>query len=341
MTEAAVVSAPDAPTQAAESVPLAALPDGGQRLVSRRDAAVAAVLAKRVAEATAKEPVASDVPVEPPVVAVAEPAPAPPNDAALREARLLQQVQVKEREAYETKRRAEALEAQIKSRDEAEARFKQNPFEALKAYGHTLESAVRGEVEGKYKAPSAEQLAIDGTKSELQQLREQLDAFKAERDQATQQYALTQRAKEIGEVFARDDVAEKVPFLAAMPWAAQHIAEYALKNPGADVDDYAVKLDAQIARESESLTSDRVLKKLLANEATKSRVMALLGITKPAETPAQQAVTGKARGNGPAAIPSSVASEPGTRKTPSRAVTDAERKQNAVRAVMARRAAGQ
>jgi len=312
--------------------------------MSPRDAAVAAVLAKRAAQAQDKAPAAPEMPPEPPAAPAAaapEPVPAPKaDDASLREARLMQQMQQKEREAYETKRKAEELEAQLKARDEREAKRKANPIEALKDLGYTYEDITKGIVEGKFTPASPEQLAIEGTKSELQQLKDQLDAIKAERDQARQAQAVTQQAEQIGEALKRDEVAEKIPYLAAMPWAAKHLADYALKNPGADVDEYAVQLDAQIARESTALTSDRVLKRLLADEATKTRVMALLGITKPAEQPAQQAATGTSRGNGPSAIPSSAAADPGTRKAPSRAVTEAERKANAVKAVLAKRAAG-
>jgi hypothetical protein len=341
VTDTAVTPEPAAPATPAAPPPLASLPDGGQRLVSPRDAAIAAVLAKRVAQAKASEaaPAAPAADAAP----LAEPPKAEPPKSErtpLDEARLQREMIERDRKIYEATQRAKDLEAKLKKRDEDEARRKANPVEALKDYGYTYEDLTKGIVEGKFAPQSPEQLAIEANKSEVQQLREQLDALMAEKQQTTQQMQMQARAQEIESVLKREDVAEKIPFLSSMPWAARHMAEWVEKNPQGDADAYAIELDQHLAREnSTTFTSDRVLKRLLADEATKTRVMALLGITKQAEPPAQQAATGTSKGNGPSAIPSSAASDPGTRKTPSRAVTEAERKANAYKTVMAKRQA--
>lgn len=330
------------PAAPAEPAQLVTMPDGGQRVQSREERAAAAIMAKRskAKEAPPPEaPPAAEAAPEPPKAVEPPPAPAK-DDAAMREARMLAQLQAKEREAYETKRRADELTAKLKEREDRDAKYKANPIDALKDLGYTYEDLTKGIVGGKFEPASAEQLAIEGTRSEVEQLKAKLAELEQERNQAAQQAALVQRAQELEGVLKRDDVADKIPYLSAMPWAARHIAEYAIKNPEADVDSYAVELDAQLARESSAFTSDRVLKKLLADEATKARVMALLGITKQADQASPASGNGPGRGNGPSAIPASAAADPGTRKTPSRAVTAAERQANAVAAVMRKRAAG-
>lgn len=293
------------------------------------------MLAKRVAAAEAAKPateaaaapVASEAPrVEPPKQ----------DDSALREARMLQQMQQRDRDVYETKQRADELTKQLKQRDEVEARRKANPIDALKDYGYSYEDLTKGIIEGKFAPQSPEQLAIDANKSEVQQLREQLEAMQSERQQETQRTRLESHTQLIAGQLK--EAGGEFPVIASMPWAAAHLAQYQMQNPQADLTAYARELEGRAANDvKSSLTSDHALKAFLADEGIKTRVMALLGITKPSDTPAQQAATGIRTGNGPSAIPSSAASDPGTRKTPSRAVTDQERKANALRAVMAKR----
>lgn len=347
--------APNTPT-AADAPPLAAAapeplvnqPDGGQRIADPRERAVQKLLAKRAENGDTRpvsQPELGTVQVETVAPIAAESTPIAEEKAAsraddAREAKLLAEMQKREKAAFEASRRAKELEAELaKALEAAEGWKKKSPLDALKDLGYSYEDLTRGIVEGKFKPATPEQMAIEGTKSEVQQLREQLAALQAEQQEQARQSEMTQRTQAIAAKLSEDDVASKIPLVSSMPWAAQHLADYHAANPDEDLDAYAMSLESRVASDLRaSLVSERALKALLADASVKGRVMAILGVTKTQDQAAQQVSKGTADRNPPTAIPQSAATAVGSRKTPSRVVSDLERKANALRAVMERRA---
>lgn len=306
------VDAPPADSAAPAAAPtLEPLPDGGQRLTSPRESALKAFMARLTRP---KEPAPAA-----PLPDVAAPAPAPVV-AAAADPSPLADMQARDRAAKASEARIAEMEAKLAAAEQAEARRKADPIAALKDLGYTYEDLTRGIVEGKYKALTPEQVALDATKSEVQQLREKLEALEATRSASLAEESRAGLADAISAKLAGDDVASKLPVLAALPWASQHLAQYYEANPEADLDAYASQLDAQATADMRaSLGSDRALKALLSDESIKARIASALGLA-PKASPA-------------AAIPGFAATQHGSRRTQSRAVTDEERKQNAIRAL--------
>ncbi len=223
-----------------------------------------------------------------------------------------------EREAYETKQRMKQLEDEAKTlREQAEARKKLSPLELLaEERGVTYEQLTKDIIDGKYTPPTAEQLEIKGTKSKLQQLEEELASFKAEREQTAQRLKHEQMASVIQRELT-EQYAERYPTLAALPDAGALIVEthakHVKQNPQLTFDQVAAHIEQE--RSSflkQAAASDAVLKQMFADPAVKARALSLLGAK--SEPAAQQVPQGIRRvGNGPDAIPSSRAGEPGTR----------------------------
>jgi hypothetical protein len=292
-------------------------------------------------------PVAEAAPVtEAPAGAAEAPAEAKPtpaqSEAALALAKAQKAALQREREAYEAKQRAKQLEAKLKEAEEAASKYKTlNPLDLLKERGLTYEQLTQEIVEGKYKPPTAEQIAVESTKSEVQKLAEELAALKREREEATVRET---RAREVD--WAREQItaaAEKYPLLSAVKWGPAKAVEAfyeQVQKPGVqpDFEDVLSSLEQAIAADADPIfASDAYLKRLLADQKQKERVLSLLGIKQ--SQPAQQASTGAktATANSPAAIPQVKAAEPGTRKTPSKSISPAQRRAAAIAALQAMR----
>jgi hypothetical protein len=377
-----------APTPAPESAaPAATLtpPDaaGTQRLDkskdARRQAALAAVrrsaaAPERAAPATAapaqSEPgaTAESAPTHAPAVEPQKAAPqadaAPAKDprAELERAKQLQAIQKREREAYEAKQAAKAAEerlAALEKQLEAERGWKsKNPLELLQERGTTYEQLTKEIVEGKYKPKSPEQLAIEGTKSEMEELRAQIKAEKEAREalerQRTEEAEQTKfrQVREQETAYVADQLkaaAAKYPMLSSMKWGPSKVVERFYEKAQANdglppaLDEVLGELEQAIAADADPLFSNdaileaRLKARIESSPEFKTRMSELLGIKQ--SQPAQQATRATSGGNGPTAIPQAKAADPGTRKTASRSVTPAQRRAAAVASVIAKRKA--
>lgn len=341
MTEAAA-AAPEAPTVAtttpdgnpiAERPAIASAKQRAAEIFSRR------MQASEAAEAAPAAPVA--VEDAPPAPAVEQPKPAEPSESDRRLEALTRALQEKERAAYEAKqeaiqhaKRVAEYEAKVAEYEGKTTKYKANPVDALKDLGYSFEDVTRGLVEGKWKAPTAEQMAIDGTKSEVQQLRDKLEALTGERESEKKQVEFARKSESLkGELTQH---AEAFPMLASFDWAPAQILREHEANPDRPIADIAKDLEARARADvSKVFGSDGALKALLADPATKARLVSLLGAGKQSEQ-APKATAANTTGNGLGSIPASAAAEVGTRKTPSRAVSERDRKARAA-AVFSRR----
>lgn len=334
----------------AESAPAPATTPDGNPIAERPAIAsakqrAAEIFSRRMQAAEAAAPAAeavADTPAPAPETAKVEPPkPAEPSETDRRLEALTRALQEKERAAYEAKQEAERTakrvaeyEEKLGKYEEKLGKYKTNPVDALKDLGYAFEDVTRGLVEGKWKAPTAEQLAIDGTKSEVQQLKEQLELLKGERESEKKQSEFAQKSTALKAELTQH--AETFPMLASFDWAPAQILREHEANPDRPIADIAKDLEARARADvSKVFGSDSALKALLADPDTKARLVALLGTGKQSEQ-APKATAANGSGNGLGAIPASAASEVGTRKTPSRAVSQADRKARAA-AVFARR----
>jgi hypothetical protein len=285
-------------------------------------------------EAKAAPPVAEPAADAAPAPAVEPPKPAEPSESDRRLEALTRALQEKERAAYEAKQEAEKTAKRVAEYEEKIGKYKSNPVDALKDLGFAFEDVTRGLVEGKWKAPSAEQMAIDGTKSEVQQLREKLEALTGERESEKKQVEFARKSESLkGELTQH---AETFPMLASFDWAPSAILREHEANPDRPIAEIAKDLEARARADvSKVFGSDGALKALLADPATKARLVSLLGTGKQSEL-APKATAANTTGNSLGSIPASAAAEVGTRKTPSRAVSDRDRKARAA-AVFSRR----
>lgn len=333
-TEAVAPAEASAPSTTPDGNPIAERP-----AVASAKQRAAEIFSRRMRESEAAAPPAAEAVAEAPAVAV-EPAkveppkPDEPSEAERRLEALTRALQEKERAAYEAKQEAEKAAKRAAEYEEKIGRYKSNPVDALKDLGYAFEDVTRGLVEGKWKAPTAEQLAIDGTKSEVQQLREKLEALEGERTTEKKQAEFAQKSTALKAELTQH--AEAFPMLASFDWAPAQILREHEANPERPIAEIAKDLEARARADvSKVFGSDAALKALLADPDTKARLVSLLGTGKQGE-PAQKATAANGSGNGLGAIPASAASEVGTRKTPSRAVSDRDRKARAA-AVFARR----
>jgi hypothetical protein len=270
-----------------------------------------------------------------------------------------------QREAYEAKQalktkeaREAELAAKLKERDDAEAKRLQDPFYRAVAEGKTYEQITQELVEGKLKAPTPEQQAIDGTKTELQQLKEQLATIAAERQkereqfEAAQQAQLEQKAMEqkAAQLSAQlKEHAAHFPVLSSMPWAAQRILAVHKQDPSKSITQVAREIEQAASGDithavssrhaMKALLTEERLKALLEDNDFKDRVSKLLGTkqTQPAQQAQPQGATRS--GNAPDAIPSSRANDPGTRVKAEKPKTTRDRVKAGMAAVEARRRA--
>lgn len=292
-------------------------------------------------EATPGLPVA-----EPPKAAEAAPvATSTPaqSESALALAKAQQAALKREREAYEAKQRLKEYEAKLRDLEAYQAKVKEaSPLDLLKERGLTYEQLTQEIVEGKYKPASPEQLAIEGTKSEVQKLAEELQALKKEREEARVREVRAQEVAHVAEQIK--SAAEQYPLLSAVKWGAEKAVDLfyeRFRQTGVqpDLGEVLSSLEQGIASDAEPIfASDAYLKRLLANQEQRDRVLNLLGIkqTQPAQQASQRAQT--ATVNSPAAIPQTKAADPGTRKTPTKSTSYAQRRAAAVAAIQAKRA---
>lgn len=331
-TEAAAPEvATPAPATTPEGNPIAERP-----VVASAKQRAAAIFARKMQANEDAEAPAAPAAVEsaPAALAVEPPKPAEPSESDRRLEALTRALQEKERAAYEAKQEADKTAKRVAEYEEKLGKYKSNPVDALKDLGFAFEDVTRGLVEGKWKAPSAEQMAIDGTKSEVQQLREKLEALTGERESEKKQAEFVRKSESLkGELTQH---AETFPMLASLDWAPSAILREHEANPDKPIAEIAKDLEARARADvSKVFGSDGALKALLADPATKARLVALLGTGKQSE-PAQKATAANTTGNSLGSIPASAAAEVGTRKTPSRAVSDRDRKARAA-AVFTRR----
>lgn len=257
--------------------------------------------AGQVGEKPAETPAAAKQP---------EPAPTQPPVPTQRD---VQEWIAKDRELYEAKKRAEAVEAEAKQAKERLDKLKSmNPVELLAAYGHTYEGTAEAIVSGKFKELTPEQLALKAHDERVAKLEAELDGYRTERANTEKRSKVEAQAKQL-QTELTSKYSAQWPVLASLPDAGARIIELKEKFPDESYDAIATHLEKLHGDQVRaSVSSDAVLKALLADEATKSRVLALLNIK--SEQLAQQVPQGKTRtGNGPDAIPSTHASTPGRR----------------------------
>lgn len=241
-----------------------------------------------------------------------------PAQPAVPTQRDVQEWIAKERETYEAKRRAESAESETKqARERAERLKAMNPIELLAEFGHTYEGAAEGIVKGKYKELTPEQLALKAHDDRVAALEKELESYRTEKTAAEKRSKTEAQAQQL-QAELKEKYISRWPVLAALPDAGARIIELKERFPDESYDAIANHLEKLHGDQVRSaFSSDAALKTLLADEATKSRVLSLLNIK--SEQLAQQVPQGKTRiGNGPDAIPSTHASTPGQRSEPRR-----------------------
>lgn len=237
----------------------------------------------------------------------------PPAQPQVPTQRDVQEWIAKDREAYEAKKRADAAESEAKQAKERLDKLKSmNPVELLAAYGHTYEGTAEGIVGGKYKELTTEQLALKAHDERVAKLEAELEGYRNERTANEKRSKTEAQAKQLQEELSSKYSAQW-PVLASLPDAGARIIELKERFPDESYDAIATHLEKLHSDQVRSaFSSDAALKQFLADEATKSRVLSILGIK--SEQLAQQVPQGKTRtGNGPDAIPSTHASTPGRR----------------------------
>jgi hypothetical protein len=220
-----------------------------------------------------------------------------------------------ERESYETKQRAKQLEEENKRfKAEQEARVKLSPLELLaKERGLTYEQLTREIVDGKYKPPTAEQLELQGTKSEVQLLREELDAIKAERANTVKEAEFKGRADVLTTELKQPQHAATYPVLSSYSDAGERVQRLKEAHPDASYPDIAAHLEKELRA---TMSVDALKALATADPAFKSQLLSALG-SQSAPPAAQPVPQGKPRvGNGPDAIAATRAADPGARSTP-------------------------
>lgn len=290
-------------------------------------------------DAAPAEPAAA-TPTEAPKPTTAEPAPAQ-SAAALALAKAQKAALQREREAYEAKQKLKEYEAKLKAAEEQQAKYqKLNPVELLQERGYTYEQVTKDLVDKKYEPKTAEQIALEKYEAQLKAQEERISAFEKEREENRKREIRAQESAYVAEQLKA--AAERFPLLNAVKWAPDQALDafykhYQETGVQPDLEDVFSKLESAIAADAEPIfASDAYLKRLLADEKQRDRVLSMLGIKQ--SQPAQQAPQrAQAAANSPAAIPQAKAADPGTRKTASKTITPAQRRAAAVAAIKAKR----
>lgn len=276
----------------------------------------------------------------------ATPAPDPKED--LRIAKAQHVAQQREREAYELKQAKATLEKDLAAAREAvekeraaraarEAELERmTPLEILEKVKKTnYEQVTKDIVDKKYEPRSAEQLASEETRSVAEQLKAELAELKAER--AAEKAAIEAERAQAAEAAQAEKLAEDIgkelkanaanfPVIATLPWAGKQIVATA-KRTGRSYGEIAQEMEKAARADVDTVfSSDDTLKVFLGDEATKTRVLTLLGIKQSqSASPASDEGNGGQRKGAPAAIPQSRSTDPGTRVKVARPVTTEDR----------------
>lgn len=278
-------------------------------------------------KAATEPPAAPDKPpAAPPKATEDQPAPNK-DDAELRAARAARAAQQKEREAYEANKARKELESQLadlRAQVEKEKAWRtKSPLELLQDRGLTYEQLTKEIVEGKHKPLSPEQLAVQETRSIVDQLKAELQAEKEARE-AERRAIAEEREKAAKEQQAEatathisgklKEHADKFPVLATLPWAAKTIVREA-ERTGKTYDEIALEMESAARNDVQTVfSSDETLKVFLGDEATKQRVLSILGIKPQPASPASDEGSNSGRRKGAtSAIPQTRSSDPGTR----------------------------
>jgi hypothetical protein len=252
----------------------------------------------------------------------------PQEDVDLALAKARQAAMAKDREIYEAKQRAKDYEAKVKDFEAREqARKKLTPLEALaKEYGTTYEQLTQDIVAGKFKEISPEDLAQQSVKSEVDQIREELAAIKAERDRVVQEHQFEQTRVQLETELKQ--AAAVYPVLATVPWAAKEILATA-KSSGKTIKECAEELEQAASRDVLAIFNNEAsLKALLKDDELKNRVLSALGAKQSSAGPASSVKGANGKNNGALTANPSNAESP---RNPARPLTQDER----IRASMA------
>lgn len=346
------------------NIPNTVTPPGDPHGVeSRVQRAMASLAAKAPAQEPAKtepEPAPPAAKTEPATDApAAEDKPAPaaaleakPDDPDIRLARAQRAAQQREREAYESKQAAKALEKQLadaraeldrrKAENEAEAkrRAAMTPLELLEAEKKTTyEQLTKDIVDKKYEPKTPEQLAIAELRQALEAARTDLEKDRAERE--AERKALAEEREQRTRETQAQAVAEQLqselkanaahfPVLATLPWAGRQIVRTA-EQTGKTYAEVATEMERAARGDVETVFgSDDTLKVFLGNDAVKTRILSLLGIKPSPASPASDEGSSQRKG-APAAIPQSRSAETGTRVKTLKPVTTEDRIQAGLR----------